>query len=70
MHPTLLPVGRGRAAVPWAILKGLDRTGVTLFKLDEGVDTGDIIGQEMIALSETVTATELYERVNQAHISL
>ena len=70
MQPTLLPVGRGRAAVPWAILKGLDRTGVTLFKLDEGVDTGDIIGQEMIALSETVTATELYERVNQAHISL
>lgn len=70
MHPTLLPEGRGRAAVPWAILKGLDRTGVTLFKLDEGVDTGDIIGQEVIALEKGVTATELYERVERAHISL
>lgn len=70
MHPTLLPLGRGRAAVPWAILKGLDRTGVTLFKLDEGVDTGDIIGQEVIELREGVTATELYSQVNQAHIAL
>lgn len=35
MHPTLLPEGRGRASIPWAILKGLSRTGVTMFKLDE-----------------------------------
>lgn len=70
MHPTLLPLGRGRASVPWAILKGLDRTGVTLFKLDEGVDTGDVIGQEVIELEDGVTATELYERVNRAHIAL
>lgn len=70
MHPTLLPLGRGRASVPWAILKGLPRTGVTMFKLDEGVDTGDIIGQEVIELEEGVTATELYERVDRAHISL
>src|SRR5690242_13717067 len=34
MHPTLLPQGRGRAAIPWAILLGLPETGVTLFKLD------------------------------------
>lgn len=70
MHPTLLPLGRGRAAVPWAILKGLDRTGVTLFKLDEGVDTGDIIGQEVIELDGEMTATELYGKVNRAHIAL
>ena len=70
MHPTLLPQGRGRAAVPWAILKGLTRTGVTMFKLDEGVDTGDIIGQEVIELSEDITATELYKQVDQAHIAL
>ena len=31
MHPTLLPEGRGRASIPWAILKGLDETGVTMF---------------------------------------
>lgn len=70
MHPTLLPEGRGRAAVPWAILKGLPKTGVTMFKLDEGVDTGDIIGQEVIELEKNITATELYWRVDQAHITL
>lgn len=70
MHPTLLPVGRGRAAIPWAIIKGLKKTGVTLFKLDEGVDTGDIIGQEVILLNEKTTATELYQQVNDMHVSL
>ena len=55
MHPSLLPVGRGRAAIPWAILKCLDCTGVTLFKLDEGVDTGEIIGQLSIPLSNRTT---------------
>ncbi|MGP4074857.1 formyltransferase family protein [Halobacillus sp. K22] len=70
MHPTLLPVGRGRAAIPWAIIKGLDETGVTMFKLDEGVDTGDIIGQGVIQLNESTTATELYEKVDDMHISL
>lgn len=70
MHPTLLPQGRGRAAVPWAILKGLKTTGVTLFKLDEGVDTGPIIMQEIIPLSPEETATELYAKVSSAHRKL
>lgn len=70
MHPTLLPKGRGRASVPWAILKNLTETGVTLFRLDEGVDTGDIIDQVVIPLNPTITATELYQRVNEAHILL
>lgn len=70
MHPTLLPQGRGRAAIPWAILKGLPETGVTMFKLDEGVDTGPIIVQEKIPISPSETATKLYEKVCDAHRSL
>lgn len=70
MHPTLLPKGRGRASIPWAILKGLDKTGVTMFKLDEGVDTGDIIGQGEISLDDKITATELYQKVDEMHIRL
>lgn len=70
MHPTLLPIGRGRAAIPWAIIKGLQETGVTMFKLDEGVDTGDIVGQAVIRLDESTTATELYAKVNEMHVSL
>lgn len=70
MHPTLLPEGRGRAAIPWAILKGLNKTGVTMFKLDDGVDTGDIIVQKEIELHPQITAGELYEKVNRMHIQL
>jgi methionyl-tRNA formyltransferase len=69
-HPSLLPVGRGRASIPWAIIKGLDKTGVTFFKMDEGVDTGDILGQFEISLTQLETATSLYEKVNQAHVEL
>lgn len=70
MHPTLLPIGRGRAAIPWAIIKGLEETGVTMFKLDEGVDTGDIIGQGVIKLDQNTTATQLYQKVDNMHITL
>ena len=69
-HPTLLPIGRGRAAVPWAILKGLDKTGVTFFKMDEGVDTGEILDQFEIPIRSDETATTLYNKVNEAHNEL
>ncbi|MBC6003818.1 MAG: formyltransferase family protein [Paeniclostridium sordellii] len=70
MHPTLLPMGRGRAAIPWAIIKGLEKTGVTMFKLDEGVDTGLVLGQVEISIEERENATTLYKKVNSAHITL
>lgn len=67
MHPTLLPEGRGRAAIPWAILKRLPETGVTMFKLDAGVDSGPVIGQRVLPLAPDETATTLYARVTAAH---
>lgn len=70
MHPTLLPVGRGRASIPWAIVRGLNETGVTLFQLDEGVDTGPILDQVTIPLSDRETATMLYDKVSVAHRTL
>jgi methionyl-tRNA formyltransferase len=69
-HPTLLPLGRGRAAIPWAILKNLDKTGVTFFKMDEGVDTGEILDQIEIPIPNNENATSLYSKVNEAHVSL
>src|SRR5438132_1626853 len=46
MHPTLLPRHRGRAAIPWAILSGLAKTGVTLFEISDGTaDSGPIRGR-------------------------
>lgn len=70
IHPTLLPEGRGRAPIPWAILKGLEMTGVTLFRLDGGVDTGDIVAQEILPIASDETATSLYSRVQKAHRTL
>jgi methionyl-tRNA formyltransferase len=70
IHPTLLPQGRGRAAIPWAILKGLGETGVTMFQLDEGVDSGPIIAQLRLDLAPDETATSLYSRVADAHVAL
>lgn len=70
IHPTLLPEGRGRAPIPWAILKQLPEAGVTMFLLDEGVDSGPIIAQERLPLAPDETATTLYERVCKAHVTL
>ncbi|MGN6300333.1 MAG: formyltransferase family protein [Angustibacter sp.] len=70
IHPTMLPQGRGRASIPWAIIKGLEQTGVTMFKLDEGMDTGPILGQIPIPVSAGETSTTLYEKVVAAHRAL
>ena len=67
MHPTLLPLGRGRAPIPWAIIKGLDRTGVTAFLLEEQADSGGILLQESIQLSPRETATTLFTKCATAH---
>jgi methionyl-tRNA formyltransferase len=70
IHPTLLPQGRGRAAIPNTILNGLQRSGVTLFQIDEGMDTGPILAQESFDVVDNETATTLYRKVSQAHRTL
>ena len=71
MHPTLLPRHRGRAPVPWAILSGLAKTGVTLFEItDPTADSGPIVGQVEVPIGSDDTATSLYEALNDAHLQL
>ena len=62
MHQTLLPEGRGRAPIPWAIIKGLNRTGVTTFLLEEAADAGGIVDQIQIPIDATETATTFLTR--------
>jgi methionyl-tRNA formyltransferase len=69
-HPTLLPEGRGRASIPWAIIKNFTKTGVTFFNMDEGVDSGDIIAQQEILIASNESAASLYQKVNNTHIIL
>src|ERR671936_50395 len=71
MHPTLLPKHRGRAAIPWAILSGLAKTGVTLFEIADGTaDSGPLVGQVEVPIAPDETATTLYARITQAHVDL
>jgi len=71
MHPSLLPRHRGRAPIPWAILSGLARTGVTLFEItDPSADAGPIVGQVVVEIAPDETAASLYDRLAQAHVDL
>ena len=71
MHPTLLPRHRGRAPIPWAILTGLAKTGVTLFEItDPTADSGPIVGQVEVPIAGDDTATTLYESLAEAHLEL
>ncbi len=65
MHPTLLPQGRGRAPIPWAIILDLEGTGVTWFYADPGVDTGDILAQQHVPILDSDTASTLGARTDE-----
>lgn len=59
VHASLLPKYRGPGPVPAAILQGELQTGVTIMKLDEGVDTGPILAQERVPIAPDDTAARL-----------
>lgn len=59
-HPSLLPRYRGGSAIPWQIIKGETRTGVTVFWADAGIDTGPILLQKETAIGPDDTAGSLY----------
>lgn len=61
VHGSLLPQYRGAAPINWAILNGEKETGVTTFQLQHAIDTGDILLQHRIAISENMTAGELHD---------
>jgi methionyl-tRNA formyltransferase len=70
MHPAPLPEGRGRAPIPWTIIKGLERTALSAFLLDDGADTGDIVCTESMPVNPRETAASLFLRMAAAHFSL
>jgi methionyl-tRNA formyltransferase len=59
LHASLLPRHRGAAPIPAAILAGDAETGITLMKMDEGLDTGAILAQQKIAIQPEDTAESL-----------
>ncbi len=70
IHFSLLPKYRGASPVQWTILKGEEKTGLTIFKLNEKMDEGDILIQQEIDIYPEETAGELETRLSQAGADL
>ncbi|MFH0772245.1 MAG: methionyl-tRNA formyltransferase [Candidatus Omnitrophota bacterium] len=64
LHASLLPKYRGASPINWAILNGETQTGVTVFRLNEKMDAGDIISQEVVKILESDNAETLYSRLS------
>ncbi len=63
VHASLLPKYRGAAPIQWAILMGDSVTGVSTMQMAEGLDTGDILLQELLPLSREETGESLFEKL-------
>jgi len=59
-HPSLLPRHRGASAINWAIIQGETRTGLTIFWVKKGIDTGPILLQKEVEIGPEDTAGSLY----------
>ena len=64
IHASLLPKYRGAAPIQWAILNGEKETGITIMNMDEGLDTGDILLKETVAITEEETADSLHDKLS------
>ncbi len=63
IHTSLLPKYRGAAPMQWALINGEKETGITTFLLDEQIDTGRILLQERLSISEDETLGELHDEM-------
>lgn len=70
LHASLLPKYRGAAPIHWAIANGETITGNTTMRIDAGMDTGEMLLQQELAIGPYETAPELSERLSEAGAGL
>ena len=70
IHPSLLPKYRGPAPINWVLINGEKETGVTIFKMSEFLDSGDIILQRKIPIKDTDDFFSLYNRLALESVSV
>jgi len=63
VHPSLLPRFRGAAPMNWTLIRGEEKTGVTIMFMNEGVDTGDLLLQEETPVETDETYDHLHDRL-------
>ena len=65
VHGSLLPLHRGAAPIQWSVIKGDKEVGVTVIRMDEGMDTGDILLKASISSAPDETAGTLFDKLAQ-----
>jgi methionyl-tRNA formyltransferase len=65
VHGSLLPLHRGAAPIQWSVIKGDKEVGVTIIRMDEGMDTGDILLKASISSAPDETAGTLFDKLAQ-----
>lgn len=70
VHASLLPKYRGAAPIQWAVINGDTVTGVTTMRMDEGLDTGDMILKEEVGIREDETGGSLFDRLAEVGAKL
>lgn len=63
VHASLLPKYRGAAPIQWSVIEGESKTGITIMHMDEGIDTGDMIIKEEVAISAKETSGSLQAKL-------
>lgn len=63
VHASLLPKYRGAGPIQWAIINGETETGITTMQMGEGLDTGDILLQESVPITDETTADVLFDQL-------
>ncbi len=64
VHASLLPKYRGAAPIQWAVVNGETRTGVTIMRIDAGLDTGDMLAKAETEIGPEETAVDLGRRLS------
>lgn len=70
LHPSLLPKYRGADPIFWALVNNEKETGMTVHWMDEGVDTGALLGQKVVSIHEDEDSISLARRLTQAGVEL
>lgn len=63
IHASLLPKYRGAAPINWSIINGDKKTGITIMKMEKGLDNGPMYMKEQINIEDNITAGELFDRL-------
>lgn len=70
VHASLLPKYRGAAPIQWAVIDGEKESGVTIMRMDEGLDTGDMVAKAVVPITQEETGGSLFDKLSEVGAQL